>query len=159
EEFLKGATMFKRNAALVLALVIGLTAIAASALGAWPNDSQSGTDEVPPQVKVAADLSDGSRVVGRAGELKELHLKAGFGDVRVPIELVETVQLKDDQGTAVIRFHNGDQLTGILNLKALGDLKVTTTLGETTVPLKLLVQCKVEGPPVRATVTARASST
>jgi hypothetical protein len=66
--------------------------------------------------------------------------------------------MKDEQGLAVLRFHNGDQLTGVLDLKATGDLRVATALGEATVPLKLVTQCKIDPAVARAKVTARASS-
>ncbi len=162
EHVLKGASMFKRKLVLVLAFLTVLITLGAGALGAFhaldgPGKEDAG-QELPP-VQVAMDLTDGSRVVGRVADLRELRVRASFGEVSIPIEQVESLQLKDEQGTAIIRFHNGDQLTGILDLKALGDLKLTTALGETTVPLKLLTRCKIEAPPERVKVTARASST
>ncbi|MBP3957479.1 sigma-70 family RNA polymerase sigma factor [Gemmata sp. G18] len=154
---LKGMTMFKWKLALALALFLSITALGAFA----PRDGQDkeGADKKPAPVAVAVDLNDGSRVVGKSDSLKELRLLASFGEVRIPVEQVASVQFKDDRGTAAVRFHNGDQLTGTLDLKALGDLKVVTALGETTVPLKLVTQYKMEAPSSRATASARASST
>jgi RNA polymerase sigma factor (sigma-70 family) len=156
EHFLKGTTMFKWKMAVVLTFLLGMTALSAFAL--HNGQCKEDTDKKRPPV-VVVDLNDGSRVVGRSASLKELRLKASFGEVSIPIEQVASLQFKDDQGTAVVRFHNGDQLTGTLDLKALGDLKVMTALGETTVPLKLVTQCKIEAAPGRAQVTARASTT
>lgn len=157
EHFLKGATMFRWKMALIPALLLGMTAVSAVAL--QDGQGKEDSDKKRPPV-VVVDLNDGSRVVGRSASLKELRLRASFGEVSIPIEHVTSLQLKDDQGAAVVRFHNGDQLTGNLDLKALGDLKVTTALGESTVPLKLVTLCKIEAAPARATnVVARASST
>jgi hypothetical protein len=162
EQILKGDSMVQRKLALVAAFLLGMTLLGAGALGALPNQGGAGNqdpDKQLPPMQVAVDLKDGSRLVGQAGGLKELLLRTSFGDVRIPAEQVQSLQLKDEQGTAVVRFHNGDQLTGLLDVKALGDLKVTTALGETTVPLKLVSQCKLEAPPVLAKVAARASTT
>jgi RNA polymerase sigma factor (sigma-70 family) len=159
EHVLKGEAMFKRRMGLVLTLLLGLTALGAGALGTLAGPGKQDADPKRPPMQVAVDLKDGSRVVGQAVGLKELLLRTSFGEVRIPIEQVASLQLKDEQGTSVIRFHNGDQLTGLLDLKALGDLKVATALGETAVPLKLVSLCKLEAPPFRPKVAVRASST
>ena len=147
--------MFKWKMAVVLTILLGMTALSAFAL--QNGEGKEDTDKKRLSV-VVLDLNDGSRVVGRSASLKELRLKASFGEVSIPIEQVASLQFKDDQGTVVVRFHNSDQLTGTLDLKALGDLKVMTALGETTVPLKLVTLCKIEAAPSRAQATARASS-
>jgi RNA polymerase sigma factor (sigma-70 family) len=161
ENVLKGETMFKRKLAVVVACLLTMTALVAGTLGALSGQSGPGKEDADKnrQVQLTVDLHDGSRVIGTSATLKELLLRTSFGEVRIPIGLVESLQLKDDQGTAAVRFHNGDQLTGLLDLKALGDLKLTTALGETTVPLKLVTLCKIEPPPSQVKVTARASST
>jgi RNA polymerase sigma factor (sigma-70 family) len=150
---LKGATVFKKLAVAAV-LLLGVTAVGAFAL--------QGNKEAPgkePPITVSVELHDGSRVVGTSDGPGELRLKTGFGEVRIPVGQVASVQFKDDAGAVAVRFHNGDQLTGTLDLKALGDLKVLTALGETTVPVKLVTLWKIEQGPVRAKVTARASST
>jgi RNA polymerase sigma factor (sigma-70 family) len=157
ENVLKGATMFTWKMAMVVAFLLGVTA-----LGAWASQDGEGkedTDKNRPPLGVAVELNDGSRVVGRSASFKELRLRASFGEVRIPMEQVAALECKDEQGATVVVFHNGDQLTGTLDLKALGDLKVATALGETTVPLKLVTRCRIEAPPGRAKVSARACRT
>jgi RNA polymerase sigma factor (sigma-70 family) len=161
EQTLKGEMMLRRKLTLAAALLLGLTTLAAGALGVVAGQAGPGKEagaERPP-LELTLDLSDGSRVVGRSGTLKELLLHASFGDVRIPANQVAALQFKDDRGSVVVRFHNGDQLTGTIDLKTLGDLKVATALGETTVPLSLVKTCKIEPAPGPAKVTARASST
>jgi RNA polymerase sigma factor (sigma-70 family) len=153
EHVLKGATVFKKLAVAAV-LVLGVTA--AGAFG--PRDDKEELRKDPPTA-VSVELNDGSRVVGTAAAPRELPLKTSFGEVRIPVAQVGSVQFKDDRGTVAVRFHNGDQLTGTLDLKAIGDLKVLTALGETTVPLKLVTLWKLEQGPARAQVTARASNT
>jgi hypothetical protein len=149
--------MFKWKLALALASFLGITALGAFA--PLEGQDKDAADKKRSPVALAVDLNDGSRVVGKSDSLTELRLRTSFGEVRIPVGQVAGVQFKDDQGTTVVRFHNGDQLTGTLDLKALGDLKVVTALGETTVPLKLVTACKIEAAPSRAKVTARASTT
>jgi RNA polymerase sigma factor (sigma-70 family) len=155
QHVLKGTTMFNWRLTVALASFLGIAALGAFA----PLGGRDKEDKKQSPVSVAVDLNDGSRVVGKSESLKELLLRASFGEVRIPVEQVASVQFKDDQGTTVVRFHNGDQVTGTLDLKLLGDLRVTTTLGETTVPLKLVTLFKLEAAPSQAKVTARASST
>lgn len=157
EDVLKGMTMFKWKWAVALA--VGLCITALGTLAPLAGQDKEDADKKRSPVVVTVDLNDGSRVVGKSDSLTDLRLRTSFGEVRIPIGQVAGVQFKDDQGTTVVRFHNGDQVTGTLDLKALGDLKVATALGETTVPLKLVTACKIEAPPSRAKVTARASST
>jgi len=153
---LKGTTMLKWKLTVALAPCLVLTAFGAFApLGGQDKDP---ADKAQPAA-VTADLNDGSRVVGKSDSIQEWRLRTTFGEVRIPAGQVAAVKFKDGQGAAEVRFHNGDRLTGTLDLKALGDLKVATALGETTVPLKLVNQLKTEPGIARATVTARASST
>ncbi|VTR92290.1 sigma-70 family rna polymerase sigma factor : Uncultured bacterium genome assembly Metasoil_fosmids_resub OS=uncultured bacterium PE=4 SV=1: Sigma70_r2: Sigma70_r4_2: F5_F8_type_C [Gemmata massiliana] len=153
---LKGMSMFKWKLAVALALFLGVTTFGAFAQR--DGQDKEAADKKSPPMMVTVDLNDGSRVVGKSDALKELLLRVSFGEVRIPVEQVASMQFKDDQGGTVVRFHNGDQLTGTLDLKALGDLKIVTALGETKVPLKLVTACKLEAAPGRAKVTARASS-
>ena len=153
EHFLKGATVFKKLAVAAM-LLLGVTTV--GAFGPW-DDKEEPRKESP--IAVSVELNDGSRVVGTSDGPRELRLKTSFGAARIPVAQIASVQFKDDQGTVTVRFHNGDQLSGTLDLKALGDLKVLTALGETTVPMKLATLWKLEPPPTRATVTTRASGT
>ena len=153
---LKGTAMLKWKLAVGLVPCLVLTTLGAFAPLDGPDKEP--TDKATPAT-LTVDLSDGSRVVGKSNSIKEWQLRTTFGEVRIPAGQVASVKFKDEQGTAEVRFHNGDRLTGTLDVKALGDLKVATTLGETTVPLKLVNQLKTDAASVRATVTARASST
>jgi hypothetical protein len=153
DQVLKGATVFKKLAVAAV-LLLGVTAVGAFA----PLDDKEGAKKEPP-VAVSVELNDGSRVVGTSDGPGDLRLKTAFGEARIPVGQIASVQFKDDQGAVTVRFHNGDQLTGTLDLKALGDLKVLTALGETTVPLRLVTLWKLEQGPARVKVTARASST
>jgi RNA polymerase sigma factor (sigma-70 family) len=162
EDSVKGGTMFKRKLVLILAMLVGMTALGLGVLSAFPVPDGQGKEDAEKKTapfRLTVDLADGSRVVGQSSDLKELRLRASFGEVTIPIDQVQSLQLKDEQGTTLVRFHNGDQLTGILDLKAVGDLKLTTALGETTVPLKLLTRFQIDAAPGLIQVSsARASS-
>src|SRR5262245_44003704 len=102
-------TMFKWKLVVVAVLGIGGAAF-------------SGDKEEKKEKKdVVVELSEGSRLLGKTDGSKELSLKTSFGEVAFPIGQVASVQFKDD--LAVVRFHNGDQLTG--TLKAM-DMKIET---------------------------------
>jgi hypothetical protein len=140
---------------LAFAVVGGLSLLCGPAPSVGDDKKEEG--KAAPPVRLTVDLRDGSRLIGQCATVKELALSTGFGGVRVPIERVASIDFKDDKETCVIHFRNGDRLTGALDAGAVGDLKLTTVLGELKVPLNLVAACQVEAPPRRATVTARAS--
>src|SRR5207249_3238131 len=110
-----------------------------------------------PAPRLTLDLRDGSRLIGECAGLKELTLQTSFGPVRIAAAQLEAVRFTDDKGAAVVRFRNGDRLTGTVDLAAVGDLRLATALGELKVPLGLVAACAVAVPPRRVKVSARAS--
>lgn len=133
--------MFKWKLVVVAVLGIGMAAFSKD------------KEEKKEKKDVVVELSKGSRIAGKADGTKQFILKTSFGEVAIPIEQVASVQFKGD--LAVVRFCNGDQLTGTLKTM---DMRIETVLGEMTVPFKLVTRCNINGPLSKPKVTARASS-
>jgi hypothetical protein len=111
-------------------------------------------------LRLTVELSDGSRLVGEAGGVKDLALETNFGKVVVPAAQVESVRVRDERGTATVRFRNKDRLSGVLNLADWGDLKLLTAVGEVKVPARLIRLCTIEpAPPRKVPAGVRASGT
>jgi hypothetical protein len=110
-------------------------------------------------LRLTVELSDGSRLVGEASGLKDLALQTSLGKVTVPVAQAESIRIRDDQGTATIKFRNKDRLSGVLNVAEWGDLKMATAFGEVKVPARLIRHCAIAAAPARKVpVAVRASA-
>jgi len=82
--------------------------------------------------QVRIELKDGSRIVGTPAGLDELKFKASFGELTIPMKLVDAVRLNQDVNLSRI-YYKGDRLTGVVTL---GPFKLKTEWGEMTIDPK-----------------------
>jgi hypothetical protein len=68
-------------------------------------------DPEPAGMRLAVDLSDGSRVIG-VPENNSIRLRTDFVELVIPLANIDLANWKPDRQTASIRFHNGDLLSG-----------------------------------------------
>jgi hypothetical protein len=66
-----------------------------------------------PPIRLAVDLTDGSRVIGTSPN-DSVRIKTDFGDQKVSLRLVDHVRWKQDREHVVLEFPNGDRLTGAI---------------------------------------------
>lgn len=84
-------------------------------------------------VQLTVELVDGSRIIGPPISISTLPLKAEFGEVKLPLTLIQQCSFTKDRASLVVKFRNGDQLTGALLLK---QIKVKTAFGQATIPIE-----------------------
>jgi hypothetical protein len=86
-------------------------------------------------IRVSMDLTDGSRLIGTVEETSFRFVSA-IGKIELPQSQIKSIQFNTDRETAAIRLRNNDQLSGVLDLRA---LYVQTLFGKVEVPL---AQCR-----------------
>ena len=114
------------GAALVCTIWLAMTASAAQ-------------PDADGQVRVTLDLTDGSRLIGKAAD-KMLKLHSELGDLDVPVSRLLTIEAQED-GSWTLDFRNGDTLTGRLDLKA---VQLDASFGKVTVDLILIERIDVD---------------
>lgn len=125
---------------------------------AGPRDLPAEQPKEPTRVNLK--LSDGSRLRGETSDLQNLPLQSVLGDTLVPIEQIQSIErIPDETGRAArVRLRNGDRLTGVIGADDWHDLKLSTVLGQITVPAALLRVCEIETSMRATPVNIRASS-
>jgi hypothetical protein len=111
-----------------LSLLASLTLAAARE---HPKSTRERTTNPDAPIRIAVELRDGSRILGMPG-IKTLPVQTSFAKMDVPLKLVEAVEFEDDRETARIRFTNGDELHGFINLSS---IRLTTAFADLTVSL------------------------
>jgi hypothetical protein len=92
-----------------------------------------------PDDRIAIQLKDGSRILGKLSGLEKLKAKSTFGEVAIPVDAILGLRMADNGpsgslgANSTILFRNGDVLTAE---PVLGTLKVETSWGEVTIPGK-----------------------
>lgn len=92
-------------------------------------------------VTLTVELLDGSRIIGPPVDLKSLPLKVDFGDVDIPLSLIDHAAYTKDRAAIVVKFANGDQLTGVAQLDR---LLIRTAFGQASVPLSRVAKITVK---------------
>ncbi len=82
-------------------------------------------------IRITVELNNGTRFVGTAIGLDHLPIRVDFGNIQIPPSVIQQITSSKDNQATVIRFKNGDQLTGHLILK---QLKLKTRYGIATLP-------------------------
>lgn len=108
--------------------------------------------------RLTAELNDGSRLKGQARDLKDVALRTKFGKLSVPPDQIESIQFEFANSAATVQCRNGDRFTGVLEAGGWENLKLSTVVGDLTIPAQLLHSCAVEGPFQKAKPAVRASS-
>lgn len=91
-----------------------------------------------PAVRLAAELKDGSRILGHP-KLDKLPLETDFGRLEPAISVISTVEILDG-GKARLLMQNGDRLQGVLKIEKL-DLE--TIFAPVTLPLACIRRIQV----------------
>lgn len=120
--------MLKIRLFLVIAITLYFTGFINTTLGGAVEDQQSSQK----QFLITIDISDGSRVVG-APSGSAVTLNTSFAKLDIPWADIQSIKLKDDKETVIVKFQNGDSLTGALPLKS---LELKTIFGEVSVGIK-----------------------
>lgn len=90
-------------------------------------------------IKLALELSDGSRIVG-VPEAGTLPFATAYGKMDIALKLVDSLEFSDDRETVTVLFRNGDKLEGALSVK---EIKLATLFGEQSIPLKHVVSMEI----------------
>jgi hypothetical protein len=87
------------------------------------------------------DISDGSRLVCSGAHDLAIPLTTQFGEVAIPLRLIQSIHFWKDHKTAVAQLLNKDRLTGTLGNQP---LKVITAMGEIAVPTNVIVRLEIQ---------------
>jgi hypothetical protein len=99
----------------------------------YPSAAPMAVPRPAPDGRFHAYLNDGSHLIGKLDIGEKLTLESALGRVEVPP--AEIVAIDFSQDKAIVRFRNGDQLTGALPLM---NLKLTTLWGQAEIELRHL---------------------
>lgn len=117
--------------------------LAAGQLLAAPPDSSNSpaTEPQPAAIQLTLDLLDGSRLIG-SPELRhaEVSFDTKLGRVSVPLNELEAIEIAADRETAILKFANGDRLSGF---PVEDGLPVKSILGRLVVPWAAMSRCVV----------------
>lgn len=84
----------------------------------------------PPQLQL--DLTDGSRLLGFTS-VTSVVVRTSFATVHVPLSQIRDLQMQRDRENAVLRLHNGDQLSGVPGIEA---IPLATLFGDHAVGIR-----------------------
>jgi hypothetical protein len=90
-------------------------------------------------VHLALDLVDGCYVVG-IPSITYFPVETSFGKVKVPVEKVRSVEVRDPDKTVSLHLNDGDRVTGILLLDA---FKLNTILGKLSIGIEHVRSARV----------------
>jgi hypothetical protein len=83
-------------------------------------------------LKLAVDISDGSHIIG-VPELSEFLVHTSYGKMKVPIEEVLSINIREDHKSAAFTMRNGDKIRGVLTMRP---LKLKTVFGPVTISIE-----------------------
>jgi len=117
-------------------LAVGVLSLTAPAVG---QEAEKRETEKKPPLRLALELSDGSRLIG-VPTIRSIVLSTPMADLPIPLERVVGLTA-EDQGTKWrVSFRNGDRLTGTLSLT---EVEMTTLIGPIRVPLEHVTDMSV----------------
>lgn len=108
-----------------------MTMLLAAAVGATAAET---ADSSPPDVRLAIDLRDGSRLVGTPAA-SGLLLVTPYARLDIPFAHIRTASFDTAKETATVELRNGDSLSGVADVKA---FSLDTSFGPATVDLALV---------------------
>ncbi|MFC1497654.1 LamG domain-containing protein [Verrucomicrobiota bacterium] len=101
--------------------------------------SPSETKASKAQLKLALELTDGSRVIG-VPLISIIPLKTDYGSVDLKLDIIESIDFPENGETVSISFANGDQLKGEIGTDA---IELETLFGRYSIALKHIVSFEV----------------
>lgn len=93
-----------------------------------------------PNVQMTIELIEGSKILGSPIELTALPMKVDFGEIEVALTLIQQLTFTKDRASVVVKFRNGDQVTGALQLK---QIKIKTAFGQATIPIERIAKLSI----------------
>ena len=128
-----------RVGVLLFILLLPLTASLVDAESRFENTKRLGSD-APTQpetaLQITVELRDGSRLVGTPSILS-LSLRTSFAKLDLPLKLIESVEIVDENKTAKVHCTNGDIVQGTLLADA---ITINTAFDRVAVPVKSIVR-------------------
>lgn len=83
-------------------------------------------------LKVALELTDGSRLIGTPG-FESVPLRTAYAKMDIPLKQVLSTTMEDDRETSALELRNGDKMRGVIGI---GALTITTVFGKMTIPIE-----------------------
>lgn len=98
-------------------------------------------EEPRPDIRLALDLVDGSRVVGSA-TVAEVPVITEYSRLAIPFPQIQTVEMNVDRERVTVKLANGDKITGVVKLDKIG---LKTSFGDVAIGLPDLLKISVLG--------------
>jgi hypothetical protein len=117
--------------------------ISASAIFLLVLTAPTGAD--PPELRLAVDLIDGSRIIG-APENESIRIRTDFAELDIPLEKIDSVTWRPDRENVAVRFHNEDVLTGGVVPES---LRLQTLFGKAMIGMEHVAAFETLPPEVR----------
>lgn len=108
-----------------------------SAVSVYGQDDQQGLQK---QLLITVEINDGSRVVG-APSTSLITTQTSFAKLDIPWEELQFIDFRDDKETAILKFRNGDRITGTLFLKL---VELKTIFGEVSIGIRQVKKISVK---------------
>lgn len=117
-----------------LRYVFVLCAVVSLASMVLGDDAQA--DDV---MRVTLELSDGSRVIGIPA-ISSISVQTTYAKMDIPLKQIQQVSIGGDHKTVAVKMANGDQLTGLLNLRP---FELATLFGKVSIAIEHLTTLRV----------------
>jgi len=88
-------------------------------------------------------LVDGSKLIGPPVDMKELSIKADFGPISIPLNLVSYATFSKDHQSLAIKFRNNDLLTG---KPTFAKVAIRTAFGQAAIPVARIAKLSIAEP-------------
>jgi hypothetical protein len=82
-------------------------------------------------IRMAVDLTDGSHVVGTPDNIVSITLETSYTTMDIPLERISRIKISSSGTSASFELHNGDSLTGRMNLET---VDLTAIFGKVSIP-------------------------
>jgi len=96
---------------------------------------------VEQSLRLAVDLTDGSRIIGVPSG-SSLRLKTAYAEMDIGLKHILSISVEAGNEIAVTQCRNGDTLRGVLELD---ELRMTTAIGEVSIPVQHVKTISVQG--------------
>ena len=104
----------------------------------WLAVQAGAADGGKPPVRLAVELTDGSRVVG-VTQQESISIQNEIGKLQVALRLVDQVRWKADREHVVVEMANGDRITGAIIPET---IPLETLFGQVRIPMQHVVLLK-----------------
>jgi Concanavalin A-like lectin/glucanases superfamily len=99
----------------------------------------AGNHQTNDVMRVTLELSDGSRVIGIPA-ISSIPIQTTYAKMDIPLKQIQQVSIGGDHKTVAVKMANGDQLTGVLNLRP---FELATLFGKVSIAIEHLTTLRV----------------